>query len=144
MAGTIGAWGEPRPDWIRGTLRIDPSGRRRVPSRIGSIVYAISADEPLDGNQALRDRVHRQEEALERDGAQVRGTFGRDEARRGDIRAIQGQAHFGNRPLGPLAPGDQHLLEAPNSCAPEDRLFKSMNEFVLPREHALRMHLARG
>ena len=99
---------------------------------------------PPNGDQALRDRVDRQEEALERDSAQERGTIERDEARRGDIRAIQRQTYFCDRLLGPLAPGDQHRLGAPNSCAPEDRLFKRMNEFVLPREHALRMHLARG
>jgi hypothetical protein len=123
--------------------RISPS-RDKLKGVPGSRLTTSSADEPLDGNQALRDRVHRQEEALERDSAQERGTAGRDEARRGDVRAIEGQAHFGHRPLGPLAPGDQHRLGAPNSCAPEDRLFKRMNEFVLPRVHALRMHLARG
>jgi hypothetical protein len=45
------------------------------------------ADEPLDGNQALRDWVDRQEKDLKRDSAPERGTFGRDEARRG--RSIQ-------------------------------------------------------
>ena len=54
----------------------------------GSRLPTSSADEPFDGIQALRDGVHRQEEALERDSAQERGTIGRDEARRGDIRAI--------------------------------------------------------
>jgi hypothetical protein len=67
--------------------RISPS-RDELKDVPGSRLTTSSADEPLDGNQALRDRVHGQEEALERGSAQERGTSGRNEARRGDVRAI--------------------------------------------------------
>jgi len=67
--------------------RISPS-RDELKGVPGSRLTTSSADKPLNGDQALRDRVHRQEEALKRDGAQERGTFGCDKARRGDIRAI--------------------------------------------------------
>ncbi len=55
----------------------------------GSRLATSSADEPLDGNQALRDRVHGQKEAFERDSAQDGGTIGRDEARRGNALATE-------------------------------------------------------
>jgi len=101
--------------------RISPS-RDELKGVPGSQLTTSSPDEPLDGNQALRDRIHRQEGALERDSDPERGTVGRDEARRGDARAIDEQAHFGHRPLGPLAPGDQHRLGAP------DRRFQPLGQ----------------
>ena len=63
-------------------------------------------DEALDGNEALRDGIGRQEETLEGHGLEQGRPVRSDEAGRGHFSPVDGDAHFGDGPdFAPAAGG---------------------------------------
>ena len=76
---------------------------------------ACQAHESLNGDEALRNRVDRQEETFEGNCAEKRRPRGSDEARRCYLQTIQSKADLADGPYLPLAPRDDNRLGSDRS-----------------------------
>jgi len=72
----------------------------------------VLTDKPIYGDQTLADRIDCEEKTFESNGAEQRGTVGRNEAWSRDFIAVQSQPRFGHGPYVSLSAGDHDALRA--------------------------------